>query len=144
MHQRLSYYEKMVVNNWQNTCVTPYQVFSELAALFRRPTVTIFLLLLHPRWLLFANSHVGFLVCVGGKWYRHLVNVRTKFLVCCSEGEVSVCGWVVTEVLQIRPLVPNRNSVPTKSLHRRKGSFEVSWSMAFFIKKRICSLKIPS
>lgn len=49
-------------------CVTSYHVFSELSALFRLPTVTILLLLLHPRWLLYANSHVGFLVCVGGKW----------------------------------------------------------------------------
>lgn len=128
-------------------CVTSYQVFSELSALFRLPTVTIFLLLLHPRWLLYANSHVGFLVCVGGKWLIQ-TSCQCKDEVLgmsqyCNEGEVNLCGWVITEVLHIRPLVPNRKSVPTKSLHRRKGSFEVSWSMAFFIKKRLRSLKIP-
>ena len=125
-------------------CVTSYQVFSELSALFRLPTVTIFCYFCTRVGCSMRIVMLGFLfVLVGNDWYRHLANVRAKFLVCCNEGELNLCGWVITEVLHICPLVPNRKSVPTKSLHRRKGSFEVSWSMAFFVKKRLRSLKIP-
>jgi len=146
MHQRLSYYEKMVINNWQNTySAWPLIMFSQSYRLCLDYPRSRFCCYICTRGgCSMRIVMLDFLfVLVENDWYRHLANVRTKFLVCCNEGEVNLCAWVVTEVLHIRPLVPNRKSVPTKSLHRRKGSFEVSWSMAFSTKKRFCSLKIP-
>lgn len=111
MHQRLSYYEKMVINNWQNTySAWPLIRFSQ----------SYRLCLDYPRSRFFCYfcTRVGcsmrivmldfLFVLVENDWYGYRANLRTKFFVCSNEGELNLCGWVVTEVLHIRPLVSNK------------------------------------